>query len=186
MRPILGLVCLLSAAAIGGELWYGVGGATDRAMLQRPPVQAVTKRATEHAALTEGVDQWVDVALARPLFAPDRRPVAGSRTAEAGLPRLAGVIVSPSDKVAIFQSAGVTKPVSVRHGETVNGWLVTMIEANSVSLRKAASTLVLRPEFGDLAPGHAAKKAAEPPSRWVAAAETGLLRERWSNPQLQP
>jgi hypothetical protein len=56
--------------------------------------------------------EWAATALARPLFAADRRPVPEPRAALAAggpggrdLPRLTGVLVAPSGGAAIFAAA---------------------------------------------------------------------------------
>jgi hypothetical protein len=62
-----------------------------------------------------------------------------------------------------------------------------MITGNTVSLRKADERLVLTPVFdGTKASGFSANEPKKARSRWEAAAPAGLLRARWSNPQLQP
>jgi len=133
------------------------------------------------------MDRWVSVILARPLFVQDRRPARGAPTAAtaAGVPRLSGIIVAPEESVAIFQAKGA-KPQVAGPGDLVDGWVVSRIAANGVDLRKADARITLTPEFEDVAKAPAPAAADQIASRWVAAPPTGLLRERWSNPQLQP
>jgi hypothetical protein len=186
VRRLLALLCGLLFATIAAEVSYGTG----RGGAVRPvtaEVVRVTKATPDRDALmAQSIAQWETVSLDRPLFAPDRKPEAGSRSADAGLPRLAGIIAFPDEELAIFQPSGNGKPVAVRHGGTVGGWEVTAVSAEEVSLRKANSRLVLRPEFNQAKSGASAKVATQAPSRWEAAASAGLLRTRWSNPQLQP
>ena len=131
--------------------------------------------------------QWMTVALARPLFAPDRRPVPGTVAADPGMPRLTGIIASPDGAIAIFQPAGGLKPVVAHRGERVGGWEVRAIAADAVDMRKENEVVVLSPSFdGVQRKGVARQEAKKPTTRWEAAAATGLLRARWSNPQLQP
>ena len=95
----------------------------------------VTKPTTDRDALmAKSIAQWETVSLDRPLFAPDRKPEAGSRSADAGLPRLTGIIAFPGEELAIFQPSGNGKSVAVRHGSTVGGWEVTTVSAEEVSL----------------------------------------------------
>jgi hypothetical protein len=69
---------------------------------------------------------------------------------------------------------------------------VAAISADGVGLQKANSRVVLRPRFNDsaaggtpvAAPATVAAKQSKP--RWEAPAASGMLRARWSNPQLQP
>jgi hypothetical protein len=60
-----------------------------------------------------------------------------------------------------------------------------MVSADSVDLRKAEDRIVLTPRFGNVQSG-APIKVKTTASRWEVPAATGLLRERWSNAQLQP
>jgi hypothetical protein len=183
-RPLVLLLGLL-VAAIVAELSYGTGHHKQRDQKTGQVVNVAPEATTNGAPPASSVDQWVAVALARPPFAPDRRPI-GLMSGDAALPRLTGVIASPTDEVAIFQAAGNMKPVLVRHGETVASWEVTTIAGDTVSLRKAGDRLAIRLEFDNLKSIPVVKQATQPQSRWETAAETGLLRARWSNPQLQP
>jgi hypothetical protein len=101
------------------------------------------------------------------------------------MPRLAGIIASPDGAIAIFQPAGGARPVVARFGQRVGGWEVTAITSDAVSLRKENGVVVLSPHFDSAQPGRTATQEPAKP-RWEAAAPTGLLRTRWSNPQLQP
>jgi hypothetical protein len=182
-RP-LGLLFGLLVAIVAAELSYGTGDGkgTSQATEAMHVMPAATKSAASPAT---SVDQWVAVALARPLFAPDRKPVA-SASGDAGLPRLTGIVASSNDGVAIFQANENKKVLLVRRGETIAGWQVTRIAGDTVGLRKADNQIVLRPQFENSKSSGAAKEATQPQSRWEVAAQTGILRGRWSNPQLQP
>lgn len=131
---------------------------------------------------------WVAVILARPLFAPDRRPAhdAPSAAAAAGVPRLSGIIVAPGEAAAIFRQHEGAKPLVARPGDLVGGWVLSTISANRVNLRKADARITLTPEFDGAADSPAPGVAYQTVSRWLVAPPTGLLRARWSNPQLQP
>lgn len=136
--------------------------------------------------------RWVADILERPLFAPDRRPDPGAPSAAAaiGVPRLTGIIMTPGSATAIFRQAEDAKPLVARSGDSVGGWVVSTIAANAVSLHKLDARITLTPEFdasGVSANVTSARAVAHQGiSRWIAAAPTGLLRARWSNPQLQP
>jgi hypothetical protein len=193
MTRLLALLCGLLAAVIGAELAFGsdAGVPVDReANDSRPVARQIAGRADLTGA---PLHHWVDIVLARPLFSPDRKPVGSLVTADAGLPRLAGIIASSNEAIAIFQPAAGGKPVVARHGEMVGGWQVTTISAEGVSLQKADSTVELRPRFNDSEAGSSAPVVApatvaakQSRSRWEVAAPSGMLRARWSNPQLQP
>jgi hypothetical protein len=192
----------LLVAVIGLEVSAGSGPET-AVRLDAPSAQAVVARPKGADDPTDKtVGHWADTVLGRPLFAPDRRPSASVVAADIGLPRLAGIIASSADTIAIFQPASGGKPVVAHDGDSVGGWQVTVIESDGVSLAKAKDRIILRPRFTDAAasaggtapaaaattpPKPQAGAAAKPePSRWEAAADSGMLRARWSNPQLQP
>jgi hypothetical protein len=136
--------------------------------------------------------RWVADILDRPLFAPDRRPAPGTPTATAavGVPHLTGIVMTPDDAAAIFRQAENAKFLVARPGDSVGGWVVSTIAENGVTLRKADDRVTVTPEFdaAGASTGVTPARAAghQETSRWVAAAPTGLLRARWSNPQLQP
>ncbi|MEA2737493.1 MAG: hypothetical protein QOH05_800 [Acetobacteraceae bacterium] len=185
MTRMLALLCALLFAVVALELTQSpdAAGHPGTAVIARPAPQ-VPKQAPQ---AEQSVAGWTRVALARPLFAPDRKPVAGSMASDPGMPRLTGIIASPQGAVAIFQPAGQGKPVVARPGERVGGWELTEITADAVDLRKANELIVMNPRFAGIqhaAAAAEAKVAARP--RWEVAAPTGLLRARWSNPQLQP
>jgi hypothetical protein len=182
---LLALLCGLLVAAVGVEAMQRPGTpdhpASDIVAARRaePPVVRRVARADGSR------NQWVSTALARPLFAPGRRPVAGTASADPGMPRLAGIIAAPDGAVAIFQPTGNAHPVVARSGQKLGGWEVTSIAADAVNLRKNNNVVVLNPHFDNVQ--HAGLVRQEPPKpRWEQAAPTGVLRARWSNPQLQP
>jgi hypothetical protein len=121
------------------------------------------------AALPDHTDEWVTTVLARPLFSPDRRPpseaatvAAGSQTPE-GLPRLTGVIVSPSGRSAIFANEG-GKPVVVTEGGRVNAWIVRAIDIGTVRVSGPGGARDLHPSF-EAAP--ATQTGATPPRQRI-------------------
>ncbi len=185
VRLLLGAASCLLLGVIAMEVSYGTGGgpaAEPGGMSGHKLPIAATPPAT---TVPRDIAQWQHTVLARPLFNPDRRPAASSVAADAGLPRLAGIIAAPDAAIAIFQP-GKGKPVLARAGDTVAGWQVAAVSPTLVSLRKDTDRLALAPSFG-LSDAAAVTQQHKPaPSRWEAAAPTGLLRARWSNGQLQP
>jgi hypothetical protein len=98
---------------------------------------------------------WVTAILTRPLFSPDRRPAAGvatgaRATSVPGLPRLAGIMVGPFGRSAIFAADG-TKPIVVQEGGRVAAYTVNSIEATQVRLLGPEGTQVLYPSFAPAA-----------------------------------
>ena len=179
------LLCGLLVAVVAFEVVYPAGAETKAGPGNAAP-RPVPPRAARAAPSNALPNTWMEEALARPLFAPDRRPAAGSATADPGMPRLTGIIASPDAAVAIFQPAGSPRSVLARSGEHVGGWEVTAIAADAVNLRKQGQVVVLSPRFGGAQHGGLIQPAQLPKPRWEEAAPTGLERARWSNPQLQP
>ncbi len=191
MMRALVFLCGLLVAVITAELRYGSGGAGGAGGEITGTVRAAPQAEAHGAKPEDSPDQWVAVVLARPLFSPDRRPArgpgAGAVAADPALPRLAGIITSPAEAVAIFQGAGGVKPVVAQYGETVDGWKVMTIAVDWVVLRKANNQITLIPQFDGVHGGGAVMASAKQSRpRWEAAATSGILPARWSNPQLQP
>jgi general secretion pathway protein N len=83
------------------------------------------------------LQRWAATSLARPLFNPDRRPVAvaeAGSNAAAGLPRLSGIMITEAGRRAIFAATGAGKPQVVEEGGTVGGNLVRSISVEEVVL----------------------------------------------------
>lgn len=143
MIRILALLCGLFATIIAAELLARPQADASDA-LPRPATRIAPKPA-ETAHADRG--PWLAEVLARPLFAPDRRPAAGAVTTDPGLPRLAGIIGTPDGTLAIFQPAGGGKSVLARNGARIGGWEVARIDTDSVQLQRAGERVVLKPRF---------------------------------------
>jgi hypothetical protein len=88
-------------------------------------------------AASDRLQKWAATILARPLFNPDRRPVAptaAGQDAAAGLPRLSGIMITQAGRRAIFAATGAGKPQVVGEGGTVGGNLVQSITLDQVVL----------------------------------------------------
>ena len=139
----------------------------------RPAVSAAAPR--DHSA------DWSATLLARPLFSPERRPPAAApagRAVRGEPPRLAGIIISPSGRTAIFAPVGA-RPVAAREGDTVEGsWTVKQIASNKVRLTGPDSERVLTLSFdnGGVVPsGPSADPRAEADNADRSRAGAGTL-----------
>lgn len=138
---LLGVIAGL-ASALAAEL-----GAFRPADTPPPPAPPPLSAAPTAVAPPNHVGQWVATILARPLFDPARRPPATeSGPAIAGLPRLAGVLVGPFGRSAIF-AADDGKPLVVEEGGHVRAWTVRRISADAVEITGPAGPRLLRPAF---------------------------------------
>lgn len=130
---------------------------------------------------------WIRTALARPPFRPDRRPAEEASAAAAGLPRLAGIVISPTARVAIFSPVGASTPVVAGVGGTIGVWTVTRISPGSIVIAGAGGSHVLRPTFridsatspSGASPPYSGADSVHPPPAYLPAI-TRLLQR---NPQ---
>ena len=107
---------------------------------------------------------WVAAILERPLFNVSRRPAPGlaARASRGtGLPRLSGILVTSSQRHAIFAGAAGSKPVVIAEGAKLAGYTVQSIGGGQVVLAGPSGTLVLKPAF-DPAPSVAVPSVAMP------------------------
>lgn len=119
----------------------------------RAPAPAITAAPIQAARLPAvAVDDsaaFVPTILARPLFALDRRPKAGPAAVGAAsddMPRLAGILVDPTQRHAIFQPSGDGKPLTLVEGDQIAGWQIQRIAADSVTLTGPKGTQTLQPK----------------------------------------
>jgi hypothetical protein len=177
------LVCAALLCLVGAEWWW-----FGRDAPPSPSILAKTLGPLHQPAAARqsaDPDKAVAIILGRPLFSPSRRPAATAKGA-ASLPKLSGIIHAPDLRRAIFQSRGSGKPIVtvLGEGQTINDWTVRYIRPESVTLMRDGQTVLLTPTFDTIAIQPPPKP--RPTSRWVSAAKSGILRARWSNPQLQP
>jgi hypothetical protein len=172
MRSAVNLSCLLVVLCLvlvweivaprGGTSESGADGFPSQDTAAPPRASATPAAGT--AAADAGALTSVAVSIVeRPLFTPGRRaPGKPARTAAAevmipaGLPRLTGVIVGPSDRRAIF--TGIDgKSRAAAEGDAVGTFKVRTIGPGLVTLSGSEGDRVLRPAY--VAPttaGHAA------------------------------
>lgn len=110
---------------------------------------------------SESRDERLGIILARPLFSPDRRPAASGARSVSGLPRLAGIVVTGSRKVAIFAAPAGGKPVVADEGGRLGAYDVRAINEDGVTVVGPEGALVLRPIF-DPAPPAPVRKTVQP------------------------
>ena len=94
-------------------------------------------------------EDWFNEILARPLFNPDRRPIeAGVR----GLPRLTGIVVAGSQRVAIFAGPSNGRPVLAQAGAHIGAYEVRSIADEGVTVVGPTGTSLVRPAFAPARP----------------------------------
>ncbi len=146
--------CSLVLAGVIAVEWKG-----DAPESRSPPAPASTMALADPAAKLQAGQQdtaYLSEIRARPLFTASRRPpasgdrAAASGTASALKGRLAGIVVSPAGSEALFVESGKAKAVSVREGESFDGWTVERIEPEHVMVRAGARLETVEP-VGDKA-----------------------------------
>jgi len=94
-----------------------------------------------------------NILLSRPLFDPTRRPPAlpeKNPTAPVNIPRLSGIIVTPTNKIAIFSPA-MGAPIIVYQNSRFGPFTVLAISDANVTIKGPGGVIVLRSNFTDLA-----------------------------------
>lgn len=141
--------CSLVLAGVIAQEWKS--GAPES---HSPPAPASAATLADPAAKLKAGQHdaaHLDEILARPLFTASRRPpaggdrAAGSAATAALKGRLAGIVVSPAGSEALFVESGKTKAVSVREGESFEGWTVERIEPEHVMVRAGARLETVEP-----------------------------------------
>jgi hypothetical protein len=154
----------LTLSALGALIWFE---ATEQGQPPRTEAGApiaVPARAgnTAISGPPNGHDAWFREILARPLFSPDRKPVVTSARTAAGLPRLTGIVVAGSRRVAIFAANAGGRPNVVEAGSQLGIYRVLDITDSSVTVAGPAGTSVIKPVF-DPAAANAVKSPLAPP-----------------------
>jgi hypothetical protein len=110
---------------------------------------------------------WSQIALARPLFSADRRPVAAAAVANApvAMPKLSAIVVTAAGAKAIFVGDD-GKPIVLAAGGQVGGNTIESITPTGVVLNGAAGRTTLHLQFGpaESGPGPAAVPAIQTPA----------------------
>jgi hypothetical protein len=121
------------------------------------PPKAAVPNLTPVAEGPDPHEDWFNQILARPLFNPDRRPIeSGVR----GLPRLTGIVVAGSERVAIFSGPPNGRPVLAQAGAHIGAYEVRSIADDGVTVVGPTGTSLVRPAFDPARP--AAPQAAKP------------------------
>lgn len=122
------------------------------------PTAAAAAAATVAAAVAaaEPDGAWAAVALARPLFNADRRPVAGPAASVATAlrqepPRLTGILLMPQGSHAIFAGDGDHATIA-GEGTRLGAWQVVAIRAGEVQLSGPDGSRTVRPSYSNAPP----------------------------------
>jgi hypothetical protein len=92
-------------------------------------------------------DGWFREIVSRPLFNPDRRPIGPDAREVRGLPRLTGIVVDGSRRIAIFAAPSGGHPIVVEADSRIGAYDVREIDDAGVTVVGPEGTTVLRPIF---------------------------------------
>ena len=144
-----GCFLLAFAVIIGWELHVPAEALAPAGLPSATAANATAQKGTVAAERAERAKAALSKILQRPLFHADRRPVVLARAVEpagdAPIPRLAGIIVTPSTRAAIFAESATSKAAVVVEGDSLGLVKVVKIEASEVTVQEAGSVRVLRP-----------------------------------------
>jgi general secretion pathway protein N len=125
------------------------------------------------------IDDWVETALNRPLFAPDRRPDDVAAAPDEALPRLSGTIRLADTSLAMFQprtADGSAKSEVVGEGADLAGWTITDITSEGVTLVRDGRIATLRLSYDN--------RPVQP--HRLGMMPTRVLHDKRTSPFLQP
>jgi hypothetical protein len=123
---------------------------------QQPPAGAARDNLLQVGDIAErpqsAVTAWSAVLLDRPLFNSSRRPLALSivRAPPPAIPRLSGIMVTPTEKVAVFSPAKGDPIIAAEHSR-LGPFTVLAITQDSVTVKGPAGVLVLHTDVDPLA-----------------------------------
>lgn len=130
------------------------------------PVPTRATAATPAGAEEKDVGEWADTVLERPLFTIGRRPgkSAGKTqlVSSTGLPRLAGIMITPFGRRAIFMPDG-GKPLVLAEGAALGEDKINEIKPDRVLVSGPKGDMVLLPAY-DHHPGVPTPPVFQPPT----------------------
>jgi hypothetical protein len=139
----LSVAPILLFVVIGAEVSAGLSGAASY-----PAAARIALGTREHPSDAVGASdrraEWLNEITARPLFSPTRRPV---ETTVSGLPRLTGIVVAGSERVAIFAAPANEHPIVAHLGTRVGAYEVETIADDGVTVVGPGGTTLIRPIF---------------------------------------
>jgi len=163
------LASFLLAGLIGLELAHGTAPA--HRTVPRPAVSRLERPVNAHRDARRG-EPFAAVALARPLFSPNRRPpmqVAGPPTERQGLPRLSGVVIDGPRRLAFFAGPEIGRTIVAEAGAALGRWTVVAIAADAVTLLGPDGEQQMQPRFASEPAATVATTVTQQPNRLTEA-----------------
>jgi hypothetical protein len=135
---------VLLCFVINAEISNGLLGGASYSVTPRISV-ALRQGPMDAEAAPDRHSDWQREILARPLFSPTRRPV--ETAAVSGLPRLTGIVVTGSERIAIFAAPANEHPIVAQAGAHVGAYEVKTIADTGVTVVGPGGTTLIRPIF---------------------------------------
>lgn len=170
-HAVLSIACLGLLGLSVKTLWRPVPTRVQLLENMSQPAQPDATRMTSFSAPPLSSYKAV---LAAPIFSPLRSPAATRNDAKsAGNParltqfKLQGILIDDIQRSALFYSRLRGESLALRLGEKLDGWTVTDISAQSVRMKKAGQSRLLRLSLDALenSPGSAKSRRANSTSR---------------------
>lgn len=120
---------------------------------------------TDSASVAEPAgqhDAWFKEIVSRPLFSPDRRPIGPEAKSIRGLPRLTGIIVDGTRRVALFAAPQGGRPTVAVAGSRIGAYEVQDVADAGVVVLGPEGTTLIRPLFDSGPPPTPAPRAPAP------------------------
>lgn len=92
-------------------------------------------------------DAWFKETISRPLFSPDRRPIGPEARTIRGLPRLTGIIVDGTRRVALFAAPQGGRPTVAEAGSHIGAYEVRDVADTGVVVIGPEGSTLIRPLF---------------------------------------
>lgn len=190
----LGVLLMLVAAGLAAVIYTELRGPSRGVTSPALPVEAapVVESAPPASFRLPDLDYYAEV-VERPLFRDTRRPpeeeeeaaVAEKPPAEATAKKLdyvlTGVMMTPERRLAFLKSTAKGEAKRIKQGDTLDGWLVKLVQSKRVVLSRGARSQVLKlqvvpetaPRTGKPTPDKSRPGTRRPPT---AASRTGPSR----------
>jgi hypothetical protein len=111
-------------------------------------------------------EAFLNEILSRPLFSPSRRPAEAIAGVSHGLPRLTGIVVAGTQRVAIFAGTSNDHPIVAQAGTHIGGYEVQTVADAGVTVAGPEGIMLIKPIFD-------ANRPSAPAAARAPAARTG-------------
>jgi hypothetical protein len=171
-------ICIL-AGIIMLELTYEASAIEPLAMVRLDHSVVLRRNLTQTSDKPAAV--LAAAILARPLFSPGRHPAPPVKRSNMrkAMPRLSGVIIYGTKRLAIFAAPQGGKPIVAAEGDRVGDWLISLVQPDWVTLVGRTGSLRIQPIFASpstMKPTPAPAPKSNPVTAAMAASRHALRK----------